>query len=166
MAEDAFKLFQANQQLEPLEHICRYRFKEALAPNLAAKLQGIQLSIEELFKTCTTNLQQDAFLIVEGAGGFFSPLTDAGKNSDLAVRLQLPVLIVVDDRLGAINQALLTHHAVVQQNLKVQAIVLNSNTPSGFLESNQAQIAQYVDCPVYRCGYNDKLETIELTDTV
>ena len=64
-------------------------------------------------------------LIVEGAGGFYSPLAEDGQNADLASALQLPVIIVINDRIGAVNQALLTLQAVTSRQLRVAAVILN-----------------------------------------
>jgi len=51
-------------------------------------------------------------VLVEGAGGWYSPLNDCEDNSDLAKSLALPVIIVVAIRLGCINHAKLTWQAI------------------------------------------------------
>ncbi len=68
---------------------------------------------------------------MEGAGGFYSPLTVDALNADLDVALGLPVLVVSADRLGAIHQALLTVEAVARRGLILAGVVLNQTTPGG-----------------------------------
>ena len=63
--------------------------------------------------------------MVEGAGGFYSPLCIDGLNADLADMLGGDLIIVIKDRLGCINQTLLTIEAAKKRGLKILAIVLN-----------------------------------------
>jgi dethiobiotin synthetase len=49
---------------------------------------------------------------VEGAGGWLVPLDARHTMADLAVRLELEVMLVVGMRLGCINHALLTAEAI------------------------------------------------------
>ena len=64
-------------------------------------------------------------LLVEGAGGFYSPLCTNGLNADLAQKLKCNVLLIVQDRLGCINQALLAIEAIQRRKLTLLAVVLN-----------------------------------------
>ena len=57
--------------------------------------------------------------MVEGAGGLYSPIAETTLNVDLAIELQLPLLIVIRDELGAVSQALLTLEAAKNNNLTV-----------------------------------------------
>jgi dethiobiotin synthetase len=88
----------------------------------------------------------DSFVLVEGAGGLYSPIAEKALNSDLAVLLQLPVIIVVRDELGAVSQGLLAIEAAKKNNLEVVCLVLNeinSNTLS-----NKESLARYTSVPI------------------
>ena len=61
--------------------------------------------------------------MVEGAGGFYSPLCEDGLNADLAKALQLPILLIANDQLGCINHILLTAEAIKQKELQLMAII-------------------------------------------
>lgn len=126
LPSDAVALHEASGLTDPLETIAPYRFEAAVSPSRAAKLEGISLTIDDLEQACQINMEQNGFLLVEGAGGFYSPLTSDGLNADLASRLCLPLLIMAPNRLGVIGQILLTLEAVKRRNLPVAAIILNT----------------------------------------
>jgi dethiobiotin synthetase len=52
-------------------------------------------------------------MVVEGAGGWLSPLADGIEHADLARALQLPVLLVVGLRLGCLSHARLSARAIL-----------------------------------------------------
>ena len=114
---------------EPLACIGHYRFRAPLSPERAAALEGRTLRLDELVAACREGVDARDFLLVEGAGGFYSPLAADALNADLAVALGLPVLVVSADRLGAIHQTLLTVEAVVARGLILAGVVLNQTTP-------------------------------------
>jgi dethiobiotin synthetase len=128
VTHDALALQQANDNRESIERIAAYRYRAALAPPRAARLENEEIRIAQLIDACERD-QADHRLIVEGAGGFYSPLAENELNADLASALQLPVVIVVNDRIGAVNQALMTIQAVESRQLRVAAIVLNQVEP-------------------------------------
>jgi len=126
---DAYRLADAAAMLTELQHVCPYHFQAALSPPRAAQLERQQLSIQQLKKACLANINKNKndndFLIIEGAGGFYSPLAHDGLNADLASALQLPIVLVVDDKLGCINHTLLSLAAIKQHHLNAVCIFLN-----------------------------------------
>ena len=162
---DALKLQAANNNLETIERIAAYRFKAALAPPRAASLEGHHLQIDELLNACSLD-NSDHLLIVEGAGGFYSPLAQNALNADLASLLQLAVIIVINDRIGAVNQALMTIQAVESRHLPVAAIIMNQlNAEIEKDMDNCEDLRNHCDYPVFRCRYNQKLETVFVIST-
>ncbi len=63
-------------------------------------------------------------VVVEGAGGALSPLNDEASMADLAVRLGLPAVVVVRDRLGAIGHALMTLEVLRARGVEVLGVVM------------------------------------------
>jgi dethiobiotin synthetase len=57
-------------------------------------------------------------VLVEGAGGWCTPLNEREDISHLAKSLALPVIMVVAIRLGCINHAKLTHQAIERSGVK------------------------------------------------
>jgi len=157
ITRDARALQQANGDIESIETIAPYRLRAALAPHRAARLENRRLLLEDLLAACERR-DPARRLIVEGAGGFYSPLAENGLNADLASALQLPVIIVVKDRIGAVNQALMTLQAVTSRHLQVAAVILNqveASTETGM--DNAEDLAQYCDGEILRCGYRQAL---------
>ncbi len=125
--EDANLYFNAANAKIPLNQICPYRFEPAISPQRAARLINQPIYLDDVTAACTNEISNTDYLIVEGAGGFYSPLCEDGKNSDLAKKLSLPVLLVANDQLGCINHILLTAEAINNQGLILSLIILNHN---------------------------------------
>ena len=158
VTHDAAALRAANGEREPIERIAPYRFRAAVAPHRAAQLEGGTLLIRQLIDACDRD-DPASCLIVEGAGGFYSPLAEDGLNADLASALQLPVIVVVRNRIGAVNQALMTVQAVESRHLRVAAIVLNQTDRE--IEAgmdNTADLEARCDHPLFHCGHGQGLE--------
>ncbi len=159
---DGSALFAANARVESLDLVTPYRFPAAVAPDRAARLQGQTITLDQLQQAVTHNLQSDDIVMVEGAGGFFSPLAEDGLNADLAKRLGLDVIIVVSERLGAINQALLTIRAVENFGLKVHCVILNQCSEAQDPDTdNLHDLSTRSDYPVYFCPFQGQLPMLD-----
>ncbi len=130
---DAEAYYHAGQRQFPLAEICPLRYLPAISPERAIRLAGETIHVHELVDVCRPAAEVD-YLIVEGAGGLYSPLCTDGLNADLAQALDAEVLLVIGDRLGCINQTLLCLAALQQRQLKPVAVILNQlhldDTPS------------------------------------
>ncbi|MBE9564589.1 MAG: dethiobiotin synthase, partial [Proteobacteria bacterium] len=123
--QDALALKNAAQYEGSLSEVCPYRFEPPISPVRAAHLANKILTTEQLVNICL-NGSEKGFVLVEGAGGFYSPLAENGRNADLAVALQLPVLLVAEDKLGALSQVLLNVEAIQMRGLQLAGVVLNA----------------------------------------
>lgn len=149
LAEDANTLRLAAKSSEPLHTICPYPLAALTSPQRAAELEHKSYSVAQLHQACLASVAPNDFLLVEGAGGFLSPLCDDGLNADLAQQLGLPVVLVVADRLGCINHTLLTIEALTARGLQLQAIVLNRCQPvRAGGHDNAAELARYSSHPL------------------
>ncbi len=167
-SSDAWLLAKAANQLDQLDSVCQNRFSHPISPVRAAALEGVTLSIATLKEQCTpphfymtkSNNIKDDFLYVEGAGGFYSPLCADGLNADLASALELPILLVTENRLGCINQVLLTLEAIKRRNLVLSAIVLNDvsknegNPEFNSTMNNHEDLSDMVSCPIIPIQHN------------
>jgi len=153
---DAWKLARAMGQTDVLDVICPNRFSAALSPDRAAMLEGEKITLKQLHQDCLRGVTESDFLYVEGAGGFYSPICNNGLNDDLAVTLELQVLLIVENRLGCINQALLNVEAIAKQGLNLTAIALNKSNQSEAEVSmdNFSDIQKRVDCEIISIDYN------------
>jgi dethiobiotin synthetase len=161
---DALALKQATRYQGELKEICRYRFAQPVSPVRAARLSNVELTTEQLAKACMHG--ENAFTLVEGAGGFYSPLSEDGLNADLAQALQLPVLLVARDILGALNHVLLNTEALHKRGLGLAGIVLNNQ--DNFRDrhmDNVTDLSARLDCPVFYQNYCGAISE-DLVDTV
>ena len=143
--KDAILLSDACTQKEPLSLVCPYRFELEASAESASNKAGKELSLDDLINACLENTKGN-FVLVEGAGGLYSPIAKMTLNSDLAAALGLPLVIVIEDELGAIGQALLTINAAEKNNLNVLCIVLNQISRNNL--SNREAICAYTKTPV------------------
>ncbi len=108
-----------------LDAVCPQRFAAPMAPHLAARRQGVAIDhamIDSGYRRWLTRCQ---WLLVEGAGGLLSPLDDRLSNADLAARIGWPLIVVVANRLGAVNQCRLCLEVAAARRLRVAAVVLS-----------------------------------------
>ena len=151
---DAITLQSAAKSDELLISICPYRFESALSPELAAALVGVSLTLDEVCAACRQGVTETDFLLVEGAGGFYSPLASGVLNAYLAVALSLPVLLVAADRLGTIGHTLLTVEAIKRRGLTLAGVVLNQVTPAVDPQmDNAAELSRWLGEPVMVTGH-------------
>lgn len=152
--EDAVSLQAAAKSDELLTIICPYRFESALSPERAAALVGKSLTLEEVSAACRQGVTESDFLLVEGAGGFYSPLASGVLNADLAVALSLPVLLVAADRLGTIGHTLLAVEAIKRRGLTLAGVVLNQVAPVVDPQmDNAAELSRWLGEPVLVTGH-------------
>lgn len=128
--EDAVAIQQQCSTPIDYEIINSYSFEPAIAPHIAAKQVGVEIDFRHIQKQFCV-LQQDAdSVIVEGAGGWLVPLNDQLSMEDLAIRLGLPIVVVVSIKLGCINHALLTLQAIEHSGLPIYGWVANRLEPN------------------------------------
>ena len=97
LSEDALFLQQSCQSNDSLQTICPYQYEPPISPQTAIEQAGLVISTQDLLCACqpSSQLKENDFLLVEGAGGFYSPICSEGLNKDLAQALGLPVILVV-----------------------------------------------------------------------
>ncbi len=122
---DADRLRAAAGADDPAELVCPYSFGPPLAPAVAARVEGRTVSLARILDAARALASRHAALVVEGAGGLLTPLTDSETYADLAVALRLPVLVVARAGLGTVNHTALTCEALRARGLAVHGIVLN-----------------------------------------
>ncbi len=136
----------------PIERICPQRFHAPLAPPVAARLEGKSVDANLLRSGLDWWTKQVTCIVVEGAGGLLSPVTEAETVADVAAALGYPLLIVARQSLGTINHTLLTLEAARSRRLSVVGIVLNQAAPPDAddlsLESNPQELEQRCGVPI------------------
>jgi dethiobiotin synthetase len=127
--EDVEQLIAASSVAAPPELVNPYCFELPIAPHLAAATEKRRIDPARIAAAARNLAAEADLLLVEGVGGFRVPLDDDSDTADLAVRLDLPVILVVGLRLGCLNHALLTAEAIHARGLKLAGWVANCIDP-------------------------------------
>jgi dethiobiotin synthetase len=126
---DGARLRKAAETRDPMTDVCPYVFQLPVAPLSAAQAEGKTVQMATILRTFRTLRQKHTFMVVEGVGGVYVPITQTLNLSDLICKMRLSVIVVGRSGLGGINHALLTLHALRDQNIPVVALVLNQQRP-------------------------------------
>jgi dethiobiotin synthetase len=126
---DVARLWEAAGRPLSVEAVCPQVFAAAISPPRSARAEGRH--VDERLLRSGFDVWRDAsdIVIVEGAGGLFSPLGDTTLNADLACDLDLPLVVVDAARLGAIGRTLAVAEAAAARGLRLAAVVLSQVKP-------------------------------------
>lgn len=139
---DAAKILRAmNLEINQknLDEISPWRFEEPISPHLA----GI-VDYKKLLQFCQkkiTEKKADEILLIEGAGGVMSPITNEKTFLDLARDLKIPVLLVAANYLGAISHTLTAIEVLKKNEVLIEKIIFNEIFPS---KKNSQDIAKAI----------------------
>lgn len=137
-------------QIDPAR-VCPQCFHYPAAPPAAARHEGRVVDLAAIDAGLRWWTDHADVLIVEGVGGLCCPLTDTLTLADWVERLQIPTLLVVDNRLGAINHALLTIEVARSRGISVVGVVMNdvsTGVDPLVAESNAEQIRTYAQVTI------------------
>ena len=140
----------ADNALSP-EEVTPVSYKAPLAPIEAARLEDRSFDPEEVLPTFQRLHRTHRSLLVEGVGGWLVPLSTGYTTADLAKAMGLPVLLVVRNRLGALNHALLTLESIKAHGLGCNGIVLNNHPADdgdASREGNRRLLPTLTDVPI------------------
>ncbi len=98
----------------------RYFLKTPCSPHLAAKIDGIQMQLNDFQIPDTTRN-----LVVEGAGGLLVPISERHTVIDLIEHLGLPVILISKHYLGSINHTLLSIEALRHRKIPLLGVLFN-----------------------------------------
>ena len=153
-SEDADALWNAAGQPATVNHVCPQMFRAPLAPHLSARAEGKEIHRELLVQGIEYWQENSDFIIVEGAGGLMSPISDDDFVADLAYEFGFPLVVVVANKLGCINHTLqtLVTAAAYEDGISIAGIILNQLIPptpdDQSLDSNPAEIERVCIPPV------------------
>lgn len=125
-------------------------FTAPAAPLVAAREEGREVSLAALQNWYADLRAQRRSLLVEGAGGWLVPVTRDLTVADLAVAFQLPILVVVANRLGCLNHTLLTIESIRARGLTCAGLVLNTLSADDSIAAatNRAILEEVCDVPI------------------
>ncbi|SRR6266542_1409182 len=137
---DALKLRQAGGTFH-VKH-SPYAFPEAVSPHLAARRAGSRIELRAVRRWVGEHVAP--VVVIETAGGLFTPLADGATNLDLALALRpCTMLLVAPDRLGVLHDVTATLGLAAARGQRITHIVLSApETPDPSTGRNGAELAR------------------------
>jgi dethiobiotin synthetase len=128
------------------EDVAPYRFGPPLSPHFAAELAGTRIEPAQLLEAARAH----ELLVCEGVGGLLVPITTGYLVRDLAIDLELPLVVAARTGLGTINHTLLTVEAAGAAGLNVAGVVMTPwpGEPARIERSNRETIERLSGVPV------------------
>ena len=123
---DARALLEASKSGDDLAEVCPQQFALPAAPSVAAAAEGREVELARLRESYSRLARHD-FMIVEGAGGLLVPILESGNGiydmGDLALQLELPLVLVARTALGTINHTLLSLREIERRGIPFAGVV-------------------------------------------
>lgn len=126
---DALALAAAAGCAEPLDRICPFRFREPLAPAVAARREGRAVDPAVVDRRLAELAAGHDLVVVEGAGGLLVPFAEGLLFTDWIRDRGLPVLLVGRLGLGTINHTLLSARYLRDRGVELLGTVLSATQP-------------------------------------
>jgi dethiobiotin synthetase len=124
------------------EEIAPHTFGPPVSPHYAAEQAGVTIEPLALAAAARAAGEGADALVCEGVGGLMVPLTAGYLVRDMALDLDLPLLVASRPGLGTINHTLLAVEAARTAGRDVAAVVITPwpTQPEGIHRSNRAAI--------------------------
>jgi dethiobiotin synthetase len=125
VSEDAVYLKKIIDSTDDDDLVNPVRLEPSIAPTMAASKSGVPIDIDKIWKAYEALTNKHDFVVVEGIGGLMVPIDDTLFVADLVSKMDLALVIVSSDYLGAINHTLLTVEYARSRNIRIKGIVIN-----------------------------------------
>jgi len=148
--DDALSLQAQGTSPQPYETVNPYLFLPPIAPHLAARQARVTIGFSRIVD-CYRQLANHADrVVVEGAGGWRVPLGPEGGIAELALRLELPVILVVGLKLGCISHALLSAESIIASGATLAGWIGSQVDPAmAQVQGNIETLRQQLPCPCF-----------------
>ncbi|CAL4326350.1 dethiobiotin synthase [Buchnera aphidicola] len=124
-------------------------FLENAPPHMLSKFQKKTIKIEDLSLGLKKITAKSNWVLIEGAGGWYTPLSYTNTFSDWVKKEQLTVIIVVGIKLGCINHAILTEKAILSEEIKCGGWIANYILPNNRYNIHYIQtLLNYIKSPL------------------
>jgi dethiobiotin synthetase len=144
--EDARALCAALDGALTLDEINPWHFHTPVAPLLASRRERKRIKLSQVLTHAHAVQKRFDVLLIEGAGGLLSPLGESFDSRDLIAALCATPMIVCPNRLGAVNQVLLTLEALPERfRAKARIVLMSPPKPDAATASNAKLLAEFFD---------------------
>ena len=128
------------------DEINPWHFRAPIAPLLAARRERKQVKLADVLAHVRAMQKRFDVVLVEGAGGLLSPLGGNFDSRDLIAALRVTPLVVCPNRLGAVNQVLLTLAALPRSaSCRAHVVMMSPSKPDAATNTNASLLAEFFD---------------------
>lgn len=147
---DAHQLQDSSSPGLTLDEVNPVWFKSPAAPFAASLLENKPVPLDVARAGFHHLAAGHRHVLVEGAGGWEAPLTESETLADFAQSLALPVIVVVNNRLGALNHTILTVRNIQARGLPCAGVILNyvHEERDAASISNRMVLERFLNVPV------------------
>ena len=150
--DDACALRAAMNAALTSDEINPWHFHAPLAPLLAARRERKQVKLADVLAHVRTIQKRFDVMLVEGAGGLLSPLGGNFDSRDLITALGATPMVVCPNRLGAVNQVLLTLAALPRSaSRRARVVLMSPSKPDSSTNTNAGLLAEFLDAKRIFC---------------
>ena len=141
-----------------LDELNPFRFVPPVSPYLAIKRARKRIYIKDYYEKLKV-ISKDAPVLLEGAGGAFSPLALDGLNIDLMKMIKSINILIIKDELGCISSAISNVLAFEKYKVRLDLLVLNTQKKNDM--DNLKEIKKYTDIPIVNYINPSSIKTIQ-----
>jgi dethiobiotin synthetase len=147
---DARALHAAMNGVLTLDEINPWHFRSPIAPSLAARLEKKSVKLAQVVAHLRAAQKRFDFLVVEGAGGLLSPLGENLDSRDLIMALRAIPIIVVQNKIGAVNHIRLTLEALPKSlRAKARIVLMLPQKPDAATKSNAKLLVEFTSAKIF-----------------
>jgi len=155
---DSSKYHSILSKVITLDELNPFRFAPPVSPYLAIKRARKKVCIKDYFENLKI-ISKDAPVLLEGAGGAFSPLALDGLNIDLMKMIKSINILIIKDELGCISSAISNVLAFEKYKVRLDLLVLNTQKKNDM--DNLKEIMKYTDIPIVNYTKISDIKTIK-----
>ncbi|QCI22152.1 dethiobiotin synthase [Buchnera aphidicola] len=104
-------------------------FFENAPPHFLSKIYNRNIKMKNLSLGLKKIVKKSNWILIEGAGGWYTPISYQDTFSDWVKKEKLIVIIVIGIKLGCINHAILTEKAILSEKLECRGWIANHTIP-------------------------------------
>ena len=155
---DSSKYHSILSKVMTLDELNPFRFVPPVSPYLAIKRVRKKVFIKDYYEKLKM-ISKDAPVLLEGAGGAFSPLALDGLNIDLMKMIKSINILIIKDELGCISSAISNVLAFEKYKVRLDLLVLNTQKKNDM--DNLKEIKKYTDIPIVNYTKPSDIKTIQ-----
>jgi dethiobiotin synthetase len=164
--DDAEALHAASGGAVSLNDVNPVWLRAPVSPYAASMIENRMIDLALIHETFARLRSAHESIIVEGVGGWLAPIARDYFVRELAVDFKLPVIVVIANRLGALNHTMLTVESIRVSGLECAGVILNHVFPpdddaQSAVLTNAFVIGEMLESPIlFEVGYGQENLTL------